>query len=90
MWTHDIDGPIPVPAALDAEGAPTAWRPEYHLNVPRPLFAARPELAAYEVTPENPARHYAGACGLAVTVFLRFADEAQAKAVLADCWTDDA
>lgn len=83
-WTHDLDGPITVPAARDAEGNPTSWRPEYHLNAPRNLFEARPELAAYEVSPAEPCRIYA--CDLPATVFLRFADEAQARSVLGDCW----
>jgi len=50
------------------------------VNVPRPLFDTLPELAAYEVHPVTPDRIYAG--DLPITVFLRFADEAQALAVL--------
>lgn len=89
-WTHDIDGPIAVPTALDAEGTPAARRSEYHLNVPLSLYDARPELEPYRVEPEQPVRQYAGACGRAVTVCLRFADEAEALGLLGDCVAGDA
>lgn len=60
----------PVPV-LDAAG--------YHVNIAPQVYAA--ELAPYRVTPTSPERVFAGA----ETVFLRFADEAEARAILAHC-----
>lgn len=54
----------------------------YHLNVAPECYTD--DLAAFAVTPANPQRVFAGAA----TVFLRFADEAEARAALPGFWTD--
>lgn len=54
----------------------------YHLNVAPEVYSE--DLAAFVMTPANPRRVFAGA----ETVFLRFADEAEARAALPGYWTD--
>lgn len=76
-----VDGPVPVPTEWNAEGAPVAWMPGYHLNLAPWLM--RDALAAFVVTPEVPARCWAGE---EPTLFLRFADEAEARGALAELW----
>lgn len=87
-WTSEIDGPIAVPGDPDpVTGEVLTWRPEYHLNAPLALFNANAEaMTPYRIFPASPSRIYAG--DLAETVFLRFPDEATARAVLAAFWAD--
>lgn len=53
----------------------------YHLNVAPEIAAG---LDAWRVTPRNPRRVFAGAD----TVFLRFADEAEARVALGEYWIE--
>lgn len=53
----------------------------FHLNVAPEVAEG---LEAYEAFPRNPRRVFAGA----ETVFLRFADEAEARAALAAYWIE--
>lgn len=86
MWnTSVIDGPIPVPTALDGDGSPTAFDPRYHLNLAASVFTEA--WAPYRIEPASPARVWAGDdAPYLETVFLRFADEAAARAVMGDWW----
>lgn len=59
---------------LDAAG--------YHINVAPQVMT--PGLDPYRVTPTSPERVFAGA----ETVFLSFADEAEAQAMLGAYWID--
>jgi hypothetical protein len=54
----------------------------YHLNIAPQVYTA--ELEQYAVTPTVPRRVFAGA----ETVFLRFADEAEARSVLGAYWIE--
>ena len=69
----DADGVRPVTGTIDG----------YHINVAPHLVTE--ELAVYAVVPENPARIFAGGS----TGWLKFPDEATARALLADYWIDD-
>jgi hypothetical protein len=79
-----IDGPITVYTygEPDADGVRpvTGTVPGYHLNIAPWLMTD--ELAVYSVVPQAPARIFAGGS----TGFLKFPDEATAKALLADYW----
>ena len=104
-WTRGADGPIPVPAATDPEtGGVTEWDARYHLNLPAfgydgptgpvdAFFAAHPELAAHRVNPSPLSRVYAGEAdppaAPVLTAAVRFADEAEARAVAAAWWADE-
>jgi hypothetical protein len=91
MWNPSlIDGPIIV-LILGAADAATGERqvlgqePGYHLNIDPALMA--PDLAPFRVTPEQPARVWAGDEPEFQTVFLRFATEAEARSsALAPHW----
>jgi len=50
----------------------------YHLNIAPEIFTEA--MASYRVEPANPRRIFAGG----ETVFLRFADEAEAQGVLSE------
>ncbi len=86
-----IDGPVPIAiygdTITDDEG--NTYRPVtgyvdgYHVNIAHQVFT--PELEPYAMTPSLPRRVFAGA----ETVFLRFADEAEARAVLAEYWHEE-
>jgi hypothetical protein len=84
--TSLIDGPvlIPILSEPDAEGMQTllGYVNGYHLNVAPQVYTA--ELAPYVVTPTLPRRVFAGA----ETVFLKFADEAEACSVLGAYWME--
>lgn len=69
MIDLDVIGPI--------EGA-DGW----HVNVSEAVM--RPEWEPYRVDPEpaTPEQSFSGPCGRAATVFLRFASEEEANAVL--------
>ena len=92
-WRPDlIDGPLTIPVMegpLDEYGNPTqsGTVPGYHLNA-APIVTAEEgyDLADYDVVPDpsTPYRRFSGAD----TRFLKFADEAEAKAVLAAYWVD--
>jgi hypothetical protein len=71
-----VDGPIEV--HRDGE-----LLDGYHLNIAPWLMTD--DLAAYAVTPENPVRIFAGGS----TGWLKFPDEATARALLADYWIED-
>jgi hypothetical protein len=83
MWSNNIDGPFDVPND-------TGLDPGYHLNI---VKGTEPEsVLPYVVTPDPKTlwRVWAGddPANPAWTVPLKFADEAEAKTVLADFWTD--
>lgn len=69
------------PSLIDAIGS-LEGVDGYHLNVAPECYTDA--LAAFVVTPDNPQRVFAGA----QTVFLRFADEDEARANLAAWWVD--
>lgn len=85
-----IDGPVPIAIygdpITDDEGHTyrpvTGYVDGYHINVAPEVYT--PELEPYRTAPRNPRRVFAGA----ETVFLRFADEAEARAVLGDYWVE--
>ena len=54
----------------------------YHLNVAPEIAAG---LDTWRIEPTSPERVFAGA----ETVFLKFADEAEARSMLADYWTEE-
>lgn len=92
VWNASlIDGPVPIAIfgdeITDDEG--NTYRPVvgyvegYHLNVAPQVYTA--ELAPYVVTPTLPRRVFAGA----ETVFLKFADEAEARSVLGAYWVEE-
>jgi hypothetical protein len=85
-----IDGPIPIviygePYA-DVDGYKVrdvvGYVPGYHVNIAHQVFT--PELEPYAMTPSLPRRVFAGA----ETVFLKFADEAEARSALGAYWME--
>jgi hypothetical protein len=92
MWNQSlINGPVPIAIygdqTTDDEG--NAYKPVigyvegYHLNIAPQVY--RDALEQYRATPRNPRRVFAGA----ETVFLQFANEAEARLMLADYWTEE-
>lgn len=90
MWNASlIDGPVQIaifgPPYANEEGSNlrdvVGYVDGYHLNVPPEVGAG---LEAYQTFPRNPRRVFAGA----ETVFLRFADEAEARAALGAYWIE--
>lgn len=85
--TSLIDGPVPIPilSEPDDEGMQTllGYVDGYHLNVAPEVYT--PELEPYRIAPRNPRRVFAGA----ETVFLKFADEAEARAMLGAYWVEE-
>lgn len=82
MIELDIIGPLfDPPLVEDGEPVPLAG---WHVNITAAGLAARPDLAAYVVTPSALRRVWAGDDRTApvVTVALRFADQAEAATVL--------
>jgi hypothetical protein len=90
-WNQSLlDGPVPIAIfgdpITDDEG--NTHRPiegyveGYHLNVSPSVYTD--DLAPYLMTPTQPRRVFAGA----ETVFLKFADEEEARSMLADYWTE--
>jgi hypothetical protein len=85
-----IDGPVPIAIYGDpiTEDAGHTYRPVigyvdgYHVNVAPQVYTA--EMEPYAVTPTVPRRVFAGA----ETVFLRFADEAEARSALGAYWME--
>jgi hypothetical protein len=85
-----IDGPIPIAIygdeITDDEGnthSPViGYVDGYHLNVSPSVYTDA--LAPYRTAPRNPRRVFAGA----ETIYLRFEDEAEARSMLADYWTE--
>jgi hypothetical protein len=81
-----LDGPVPIPiyGEPDQDGARpvTGYEPGYHLNVAPQVYTS--DLKPYVVTPTLPRRVFAGA----ETMFLRFADEAEARAMLGAYWVE--
>jgi len=85
-----IDGPVTIytygPEETNAEGLTfrpvTGTIPGYHLNVAPQVFTD--VLTPLRVFPNSPERQFAGAD----TVFLAFADEAQAREHLAVWWIE--
>ena len=85
-WRADvIDGPILTYQflGLDEDGNPQFGEqlPAYNLNIAPSIYT--PALEAYRIEPQIPKRVFAGA----QTVFLTFADEAEAIAALGEYWT---
>jgi len=88
MWNASvIDGPVPILilSEPDEEGVQTllGYVEGYHLNIAPQVYT--PDLAPYVVTPTLPRRVFAGA----ETVFLKFADEAEAQALLPTYWHEE-
>jgi hypothetical protein len=94
-WTNGADANIPIVTAYDADGNPTTWSPDFHVNLPcfgyedadgpvAAFLAAHPELAPYNVEPATLQRIFAGddAANRTLTVAFKFANEDEAKAVL--------
>lgn len=86
MWNASvIDGPVPIAiyTAPDADGRKDVIGHElgYHLNVALEVAAG---LDAWRVYPTSPERVFAGA----ETVFLKFADEAEARSALPGYWME--
>lgn len=91
MWNPSfIDGPVPVAIYgepyVREEGHEVrdvvGYVSGYHLNVAPEIAAG---LDAWRVYPTTPQQVFAGA----ETVFLKFADEAEAKTNLAAYWTEN-
>ena len=91
IWNASLlDGPVPIPIygdeITDDEGntyrSVVGYEPGYHVNVASQVYTA--ELAPYVVTPTLPRRVFAGA----ETVFLKFADEAEARSALGAYWME--
>ena len=85
-WRADvIDGPIKTYQflGLDEDGKPQfgAQTSAYNLNIAPQVM--RPDLEQFRIEPQIPKRVFAGA----QTVFLTFADEAEAIAALGEYWT---
>jgi hypothetical protein len=86
-----LDGPVPIAIfgdpITDDEG--NTYRPiegyvdGYHLNVSPSVYTD--DLAPYRATPRNPRRVFSGA----ETIYLRFEDEAEARAMLGAYWTEE-
>jgi hypothetical protein len=87
MWNpSQIDGPFDVPATYDEDGAPLTYRPGYHLNIDPALMSD--ELLPYQVPPPQPLTPFRVFAGQE-TIFLHFADEAEARAsALGVQWTE--
>ena len=83
-----IDGPLTIYTLgePDADGVRevTGTVPGYHLNIAPWLMTE--DMAPYTQEPNTPSVVFAGGA----TGFLKFPDEATARAVLADYWIDDA
>jgi hypothetical protein len=85
-----IDGPVPI--AIFGEPYTTDEGNEardvigyvegYHLNISPQVYTD--DLAPYLMTPTQPRRVFAGAA----TVFLKFADEEEARSMLGAYWID--
>jgi len=83
-----IDGPVPIAIfgdpITDDEGNThrtiEGYVEGYHLNVSPQVYTD--DLAPYLMTPTQPRRVFAGA----ETVFLKFADEEEARSMLAEYW----
>lgn len=84
--TDVIDGPILTFQflGLDEDGNPIFGDqlPAYNLNIAPQVM--RPDLEQFRIEPQIPKRVFAGA----QTVFLTFADEAEAIAALSAYWTE--
>jgi hypothetical protein len=77
-WDLSVIDPGPAQAGIPAgDGA-------YHLNATQAVLNACGAAAPYVVAPASPTTIWAGA----PTVFLKFPDEATAKAILAAWWRD--
>lgn len=82
MIETDIIGPLFDPPLVEGDApVPLAG---WHINTTPAGLAAQPSLAPYVVTPSRLRRVWAGddAANPTATVALRFADEAEARAVL--------
>jgi hypothetical protein len=85
-----IDAPVPIAIygepVTDDEGHTyrpvTGYEPGYHVNIAPQVYTDA--LEPYVMTPTLPRRIFAGGN----TVFLRFADEAEARSMLAQYWTE--
>jgi hypothetical protein len=99
MWNLSvIDGPVPAyeflgmsPESTDEDGVTIpsqpmfgAPLPAYNLNIAAQIYTS--ELEPYRIEPALPKRVFAGASQ--DTVFLTFADEAEAIAALGAYWTE--
>lgn len=84
----DVIGELFTPPA--EEGAPAVRLPGWHVNITRAGLQARPELASFVVEPSHLRRVWAGddPSSPALTVALRFEDEAHAHEVLGSLGAD--
>lgn len=86
MMTLDIIGPLYTPGQYDADGneiSPPVLLPGYHVNITKADLT--PELEPFRVFPSQMRRLFAGdqwPNEPTWTVALKFADEAEARAVL--------
>jgi hypothetical protein len=69
------------PSLIDAP-IPVSGVEGYHVNIAPSVYTD--DLAPYLMTPTQPRRVFAGAA----TIFLKFADEEEARAMLADYWME--
>jgi hypothetical protein len=85
-----LDGPVPIAIygdpITDDEGNTyrpiEGYVPGYHVNIAPSVYTDA--MQPYVMTPSLPQRVFAGAG----TIFLKFADEAEAIEVLSAYWTD--
>jgi hypothetical protein len=87
-----VCGPISIPVYGDpdpetGEAPITGHEPGYHINVAPELATA--ELEPFRIYPATPAVVWAGDESVWSTVFLRFDDEAAARAALPGLWISD-
>jgi hypothetical protein len=84
LYTSGVYGEPDPTTGLVAEIMPPVALTGWHINATQAALAARPDLVAYVVTPAHLRRVWAGDSAVAPveTVALRFANEAEARAVL--------
>ncbi len=85
LYTTGVYGEPDPQTGLAIEITPPVALTGWHVNTTPAGLAARPDLTPYVVTPSHLRRVWAGddAANPTMTVALRFADEAEALAVLA-------
>lgn len=85
-----IDGPLTIhtygPPDADGIAQVIGTVPGYHLNASPQIGTVG--LEPYLQTPANPRVVFAGDEPTWTTLFLKFLDEAEARAVLSEFWTD--
>lgn len=86
LYTPGVYGEPDPQTGLSVEITPPVALTGWHVNTTSAALAARPDLTPYVVTPNHLRRVWAGddAANPTATVALRFADEAEASAVMGD------